>query len=398
MKPKTLMLLVVAGGCGLVAMMAVQQAMQANAGPEVQTVKVLVALEAIETGAMLSEDNVTFQERPLDTVPEDAVTSAEQFALRGARVPLFMNDVITLSKLTEPGGVGNSMKIPKGMRVVTIPVTEDNSQSNLISPGDRVDVIVSYQSRGGRGPAQTKTKTLLEYVEVFATGAQTQDRVRGNDKSNEHTSHISLLLMPEQVNYVKLAQSKGQLSLAWRHRLDDEFVQIKDIDEELMEELEGTVGINEKSPLFGLLGEDALSSPVDRPLMNLDVKGSQETPKQSENLNSLLSGVEAANQTSPVQPVAPISTPVADRNPTQPAPTPTAQPVKEAAKPTWTIQVYNGNDAKSFEFEDTTAAEDAALEPVQTSSIADQVRSFWAGVTKAKSGQEKTSALPFTTN
>lgn len=391
MKPKTLMLLVVAGGCGLVAMMAVQQAMNANAGPDVPTVDVLVALESIETGAMLTEDKVTFQKRPADTVPEDAVTTPEQFAQRGARVPLFTNDVITMSKLTEPGGVGNSMKIPKGMRVITIPVTADNNQSNLISPGDRVDVIVSYQARGGRGPAQTKTKTLLEYVEVFATGDQTQDRVRGNETTGQNTTHISLLLMPEQVNYVKLAQSKGNLSLAWRHRLDDEFVAIKDIDEELLEELEGTVGINELRPLFDLPG-DQLMSQLDRPVMNLEVKQPEVEPSENSNLNSLLSTLEQDNAAPPVAPIT--AAPLADQNPTAPVVT----PVVEDEKPKWTIQVYNGNEAKSFQFEDATAEEETEDEPVQTSSIADTVRSLWAGVKRTKSGQEKTSALPFTAN
>src|SRR5690606_31224363 len=129
------------------------------------------------------------------------ISTPEQYDNRGARVQLFAGDVITLSKLTEPGGTGNSVKIPKGMRVITIPVDESDSQSNLIGPGDRVDVLVTYQGKGGRG-ASTKTKTLMEYVEVFAADSRTADKVDNPSKPGR-TSHVSLLVMPEQVNYVK---------------------------------------------------------------------------------------------------------------------------------------------------------------------------------------------------
>ena len=375
MKPKTLMLLTVAGGCGLVAMLAVQQAMQANSGPEVEKVQVLVALEAIETGVMLTKDKVAFQERTIDTVPEDAVLSEEQFQQRGARVPLFTGDIVTMSKLTEPGGIGNSMKIPKGMRVVTIPVRETDSHSNLLAPGDRVDVIVTYQSRKSRGPAVTKTKTLLEYVEILATGNHTEDQFQGEARS-ANTKHVSLLLMPDQVNYVKLAQSKGSLSLAWRHRLDDEFVAIKDIDEELLEELEGSMGINEARPLFDLDPDPLMMQ--DRPTsgLNLEVVADKNPePAELESVQSLLASVQ--QEDTQTTPPAPITTPVADQNPATVEPEP--QPEPEVKKPTWTIQVYDGKNSIPHQFElEGQVEEQAELEQSQsTGSLADTVRSLW---------------------
>ncbi|MEW4490841.1 Flp pilus assembly protein CpaB [Thalassoglobus sp. JC818] len=369
MKPKTLMLLTVAGGCGLVAMLAVQQAMQGGKTEQVETIDVLVALEAVETGAVLTEDKVTFQARSIDTVPEDAILTREQFAERGARVPLFAGDIVTMSKLTEPGGVGNSMKIPKGMRVVTIPVTETNTHSNLVSPGDRVDVLVTYQARNSRGPAQTKTKTLLEYVEVFATGAKTQDRAEVNEQGGR-TNHVSLLLMPQQVNYVKLAESKGNLSLSWRHRLDDEFVQIKDIDEDLLEELEGTMGINER-PLYA----DQYLSNADENLFDIDEV--VEPVHEVEEVNNLLAAVEEPAVVAPV-----IEEPEV------------VPPVKETPK--WTLHVYNGRDAIPHEFE---LPEEAVEVAPESGSLADAVRSLWGGQPNGTdAGQETTPPAAQTTN
>ncbi len=355
MKPKTLMLLAVAGSCGLIAMLGVQQAMSGGQGPKVETAKVLVALENIETGTLLAVESVTFKDVPIDSLPpeEERISTAEQYAERGARIPLFAGDVITLSKLTEPGGTGNSIKIPRGMRVITIPVDESNTQSNLISPGDRVDVLVTFQSRGSR-TATTKQKTLLEYVEVFATDARTTEKIKSEETASR-TSHVSLLLMPEQVNYVKLAERKGNLSLSWRHKLDDEFVQIQDIDEDLLEELEGTIGINERQPLYGGQGNVA---GYESPLFETFEEKEPEV-EEPETAIALVEQVEVATipETAAIPEVVEVAV------------------VEE--KPKWTIQVYNGNTPTPHQFEiEAEEKEEATAQAESVNPVAETLRSL----------------------
>lgn len=244
MKPKTLMLLAVAGGCGLVAMLGVQQAMQVQAPVKAQTVKVVVALENIETGMKLTADNTSYKEMPVSSIPEDAALKEEDIQDRAAKVPLMSGDVVRKSKLTEKGEWGKSVGIPAGMRVIGIPVDDSHTISGLIRPGDRVDVLVTYQGRGDRGAQVSKTKTLLEYVEVFGMDDQTASKMDHKDKG-VHAKIASLIVTPEQAGYVILAQRKGTLALSWRRRSDDELAQTKAVDEKLMEELEGTVGMSE---------------------------------------------------------------------------------------------------------------------------------------------------------
>ena len=101
MKPKTLILLTVAGGCGLVAMLGVQQAMSAgNKGPApIKTARVLVALETIDTGKVLTPSNVIFKAMPVDSLPEDAITKEEDYLERAPKMPLMAGDIIRTSKL-----------------------------------------------------------------------------------------------------------------------------------------------------------------------------------------------------------------------------------------------------------------------------------------------------------
>lgn len=330
MKPKTLMLLAVAGGCGLIAMFGVQSAMQGGKGPaKIQTAKVLVALAAVDSGVRLTPDNVGFQQRPVAGLPDDIVTSEEEYHDRAARIPLQVGDIIRKSKLTAKGGYGKSIEITPGMRVITISVDSTHTASGLIRPGDKVDVLVTYRGRSDRGVTISKTKTLLEYIEVFATDNQTASKIEdetGKKGAAPQTKYVSLLLTPEQVTYVKLAESKGTLSLSWRHRLDDELVQTKVVDDKLLEELEGTVGVNEDRPLYDQHYSSAFvddESPADAARrQSLTVADGTKEP-QNQSTSQFLNTVQKNKA----------------------ATGPDVQPALVAMPPknSWTIQVYNGN-------------------------------------------------------
>ncbi|MCA8997875.1 MAG: Flp pilus assembly protein CpaB [Planctomycetaceae bacterium] len=374
MKPKTLVLLAVAGGCGLLAMLGVQQAMQGSGNaPKVQTVRVLVATGDVDSGTRLSPDNVAFQQKPIDSVPEDAVLTQEEYEERAAKIPMLAGDIVRKTALTEKGGYGRSIEIPPGMRVITISVDSTHTASGLIRPGDRIDVLVNYRSKSERGLPVSKTKTLLEYIEVFATDNQTASKLDdGNSEKSSQTKYVSLLLTPEQVNFVKLAETKGTLSLSWRHRLDDELVQTKDIDDKLLEELEGTVGVNEDRPLY----DQSFSAPfadsetiVDaerREDLGISPEGASQRPSQfldsvQQNANGGVTATAGIPQTIVAAPQI---------NPEN----------------LWTIQVYNGNTPMPQQFEITPASETKPVEP--SGSLTDFVKGLWGSGQGASSTQD----------
>ncbi len=328
MKPKTLVLLAVAVGCGFVAVLGVQQAMSKQPGPaRVATAKVLVALENIDTGVRISKSNTFYKEIPIASIPEDAIKSEKEVDQRAARFPFVAGDMIRRSKLTDKGDWGKSVNIPKGMRVIAIPVDDTHTISGLLRPGDRVDVLVTYLGRDRGRTRVTKTRTLLEYVEVFNTDSLTATKLEQNSK-NSRAKNVGLLLTPEQAGFVILAKSKGTLSLSWRRRGDDELAQTKVIDEKLMEELQGTVGIRN-----GDLGEnEEFEDPEDF-----------ENQGDGQKLAGFLNENASSKSSTPVVPAAP-------RN------------------PTWTVNIYNGNSIAPQEFdipESTKSTEKAGEEVTQ---------------------------------
>lgn len=333
MKPKTVVLLAVAVGSGLLAMIGVQQAISSNAAhtPE-EKVKVVVALEDIEIGMPLTETNVEFQEVAKSAIRfEDPVLTPEQFEKRSPLFALKAGDILRTSKLSAPGIGGKSQQIDKGMRVLGIPVDDTGSFSGLLSPGDRVDVMVTYPYRDNRGRQQTTTKTLLEYVEIFATDDKTAREASTSGDNKSKTRIVQLLLAPEHVPYVKLAESKGKLSLAWRRRDDDVLASVGPINEDLLNELRGLDAIGGRPgyetyapPLFGVDGEGG-----EFPAPEFSGFGNTPDAAPKSDLDSMLTAAEGGVPAPQVAAVAPATPP----------------------KPMWKLHIYQGNEAIEHEFE-----------------------------------------------
>jgi len=212
MKNQSLILLVVAVGCGLVAMLGVKQVISQQPTETVETVQVLRAIAEIQPGAVLDDMNTEFVETALTSVPEGAVIDIKEIELRYLKVPVMPGDWILKKKLTESRGAEAS--IPEGMGIVTIPVDATTSHSGMLLPGNRIDLLLTY-SDASSGACLQKTITVLEYVEVFAV----DNRVYGIDKEGDvQAKNITLLVAPEQGKAVTLAGKVGALSTMMRAR------------------------------------------------------------------------------------------------------------------------------------------------------------------------------------
>ncbi len=289
MKMKSVVLLAVAMGCGLVAMLGVQQALSRGKDKGTTKIPVLVAITEIAPGTLLSDSNVVFQEWPKENVPEGAVTTKEEYLERAVKTYTVAGEIIMKGKLGEKGVHGASNDIPEGMCVIAVPVNLTTSNSGLILPGDHVDVFVTYDAMERHGRVK-KVKTALEHVKVFAT-----DSVRdalGADTAEIKAKNISLLVTPEAAKVLKLAESMGTLHLALRPKDTTQApAEVPDPDQFVAE----------------LLGQTIEPEEAPEPVTAQDEPG---------DLNQFL------DQQEPVE-----------------------EPV-ELAKETWTIRIYAGNEVR----------------------------------------------------
>ncbi len=242
MKLKTMVLLAMALGCGLVAMVGVQQVLAERKSSGGNKVSVLVARMEIDAGAELKEENVAFEEREVQTVPQGAVTDAEQYKRRATTVRLFPGELILQAKMGEPGVIGVAAQIPKGMRVVAVPVNATSSISGMVTAGNKVDIVLTY-ARQKNGVQFKKTKTILTNIEIFSV-----DKVRHQDsadasKASAKPENVSLLVTPQQAQTLSYATQNGQLQLTLRSTTDDVAVETTEIDDEAFEGIDTDEGV-----------------------------------------------------------------------------------------------------------------------------------------------------------
>lgn len=216
MRPKTLILFIVAIGCGLVASIGVSQYMEkakSNAGSAVETAKIYVATAEISQGERLDAKNVRLEEWPKDRIPEGAVTDLKELEEKFPRTRLFKGEPILQAKLSDMMDGNLPQTIPAGYRVIAVKVDETTSGGGLLRPGDRVDLVVFL--RKSAEIAETGTRTILRDVNVFAVQGETERQVDKQGAAREVRT-VSLLVTPKQVESVTLAKEVGVLSLTLR--------------------------------------------------------------------------------------------------------------------------------------------------------------------------------------
>lgn len=356
MKPKSLILFAVAAGCGLVAMVAAQQMMAANRGPKVETKRVLVARTDVGVGLPLTQELVAFKELPIDAVPEGAIFEEEQYVERALKTRAYGGQVILLAQLGEKGVYGTSIEIPKGMRLITVPVTATMIHSGIMKPGDRVDVVLTYNTSRAGSKNQSFTKTILEYIQVFAMGDLKMGVEPVETKGpSKDVKNVSLLVTPLQAEIVKLAESKGTIHLTLRSIEDTEHVASRGTDEAQLADLQAELSDDHR-------------------------------PK-----------AEPVPQPAPV-PVAPPEPVVQHEEPAKPSfseflqgPV-TAEVPAEPVKPTWKIEVFQGDEKKIHEVdlpeaESVTKATPVTSKTTVTTSLLAPMKQWLSGGVKRPAAQ-----------
>ncbi len=220
MRPKSLILLALALGCGLVASIGISQVMShQDAAPQTAAdmEPVLVALRDIERTEPLTPENVALRNFPKESIPEGAVREFTEVENLRPSTRLIAGEIILNGK------IGSSEKatksIPAGYRAVTVKVDATTGGAGLLVPGDRVDVQVFARKNPSAGVMESGTWTFLQDVTVFAVNsAITTDPDNPNQTMEAKT--ITLLVTPQQAAKVSLAAEVGRIRLIVRGASD----------------------------------------------------------------------------------------------------------------------------------------------------------------------------------
>lgn len=227
MRGKSLALLVLALGCGLVASIGITQVMAKRhnepAAALGETQAIFVAMKDIGLGDVLNSQVLKLEQWPKDKAPAGAIARIEDVEGRRTRAKLYAGEPILENKLFGKGvsEQGADALIPKGFRVVSIKVDAVSGGGGLLLPGSRVDVLVHLIHNPQRGIPETSTRTILQDVKVFAVNDQIGLEEEKDSKSIAAKT-ISLLVTPAQAAKVTLATELGKIRLIMRSPEDDQ--------------------------------------------------------------------------------------------------------------------------------------------------------------------------------
>lgn len=173
--------------------------------------------------------------------PEDknSIKTLKGLAGTVAIVPIKKGEQLTFNKITEPNmRTGLSPQVAPGRRAISLPVTEINSVSKLIKPGDRIDVIAILDNGGGR--ENKISKTILQDVVVLSVGRYITNNVArlieadvlgGKERTKSLAedfsfSSITIEVEPLQAQMIALVMNNGDNSLSFSLRNNEDLERI----------------------------------------------------------------------------------------------------------------------------------------------------------------------------
>jgi pilus assembly protein CpaB len=211
MKPKTMILMVVAVVCGLVASYLTSRMLAQNkesAGEE-EKVKVLVAKAKIPMGTKIKEPEKLFIEKEFvkGSEPKRAITSYDQLKDKCLNKTIGAEVHVTPDDLMKKDEETLASDIAPGMRAVAIQVKNDTNVAGFILPRSRVDVVSTSRENG------LLSRIILQDVLVLAVDTM---HVRDADKQAVPSSTVTLQVKPEDAERLALAGNLGELRLLLR--------------------------------------------------------------------------------------------------------------------------------------------------------------------------------------
>jgi pilus assembly protein CpaB len=180
-----------------------------------KTVGVVAASDDIKLGT--DKDLTTVQ--MAGTLPKGAILTKKDAIGRGVISELHQGEPILDSRLAPLGmGGGLAATIPEGMRAAAVKVDDVVGVAGFVTPGMRVDVLISGTPPGNAnvndGP---KVATLLQNIQVLSAGTDIQKDAEGKP---QQVQVVNLLVNPEQAESLSLASNQTKIQLVLRNPLD----------------------------------------------------------------------------------------------------------------------------------------------------------------------------------
>jgi pilus assembly protein CpaB len=198
MNRRAILIAVVVAILGVFLLLLYQRRFEAEASGG-EKVKLLIAIKQIDRGKAITEDAIATREVPQAYVEERAIKELDK------------SNVLNLK-------VGNTSMVQPGYRAVSIRTSRDESSTQLIRPGDYVDVIGVFGGGPSAGPDDKEAAVvLLQRVLVVASGASTSSEAENQQAAWQGDPLLTLSLTLPEAQILALAAERGRIAVALRN-------------------------------------------------------------------------------------------------------------------------------------------------------------------------------------
>jgi pilus assembly protein CpaB len=185
--------------------------------PAIPSRAVVYALHPIAPHTKLSQAMFAVAQRPANQVDPSAIPSVDSVDGMVSQREIVANVPVTTADVAPAASLGLAVSLRQGMRAVAIPVDSVKDVSDLLHPGDRVDVIAAPPREGNVVTAYTIMRditvlsigpTFIETPAPAPSGAPQAPPVQART--------VTLEVTPAQADLLTLADLNATLRLALR--------------------------------------------------------------------------------------------------------------------------------------------------------------------------------------
>ncbi len=212
--------------------------------PEVEHMTVYVAARTIPARTKIQSSDIKKVDITKELLSANAITDPDEITGKYTLQSIMEGELIRGERLANEDSIYASYMVPEGTRAISMNITEQTNVSNLVRPGDFVDMVVSFQEEeAADGSIYPRiTKMMLQNVQVLALG---QDVMLSSDKLEEPPLTVTLAIKTADVEKFVFASEFGIVRLALRPAGDDSGVTSQGI---LRSDMTGSKGIYHKAP------------------------------------------------------------------------------------------------------------------------------------------------------
>jgi pilus assembly protein CpaB len=185
--------------------------------PPAKSSQYVAVVANMEAGQSIRPENLRMVDWPASVPLSGAFSAPQPLVGRTVLYPLAAGEPILERQLSNPGaGVGLTVKIPDGMRAISLRTDEIVGVAGFLLPGTHVDVLVTLHTTASPDPITT---TILQNAEVLASGQKTEPDPEGKPTVD---TVVTLLVKPADAERVVLGSTQGTVHFVLRNGVDSQ--------------------------------------------------------------------------------------------------------------------------------------------------------------------------------